>query len=62
VIIVGPVEQLGVDTVAQNQPINTILARASALVTSEAQHGQLADDVAECDAPSRDMTTAQFVR
>src|SRR5262249_8155003 len=31
------------------QPINTILAGASALVTSDAQHGQLADDVAECD-------------
>jgi hypothetical protein len=35
--------------VAHNQPINTILAGASALVTSDAQHGQLSEDVAECD-------------
>src|SRR5215469_5892407 len=47
--LVGPVEQLGVDAVADNQPLNTILARASALVTSDAQHSQLADDVAEDD-------------
>jgi hypothetical protein len=32
-----------------NQPIYTVLAGTSALVTSDAQHRQLADDVAECD-------------
>ena len=47
--LVGPREQLGVDPVAHNQPINTVLARMSTLVTSDAQHGQLADDVTECD-------------
>jgi hypothetical protein len=45
--LVRAVEQLCVYPVAHNQPINTILARASALVTSDAQHGQLADDVSE---------------
>src|SRR5215471_5696387 len=48
-ILVGPFKQLGVDTVAHNQPINTILARTSTLVTNDAQHGQLANDVAEDD-------------
>src|SRR5215472_12966186 len=47
--LVGPLEQLGVYPVAHNQPINAILTGASALVTSDAQHGQLPDDVAECD-------------
>jgi len=36
-------------TVAHNQPINTVLAGASALVTSDAQDGQFANDVAEDD-------------
>jgi hypothetical protein len=53
-----PVEQLGIDAVAHNQPINTVLAGASALVTSDAQHGQLADDVRNVIAPSRGITDA----
>jgi len=47
--VISPVEELGVDAIAHNQSINPILARASALVTSDAQHRQFADDVAECD-------------
>ena len=47
--LVGPVEQLGIDTVAHNQPINTVPARARALVTSDAQNGELANDVAKDD-------------
>jgi len=47
--LVGPFKQLGVDTLAHNQPVNAILSRASALVTSDAQPGRLADDVAEDD-------------
>jgi len=47
--LVRPVEQLGVDAIAHNQSINPILARASALVTSDAQHRQLADKVSEND-------------
>jgi hypothetical protein len=45
----APVKQLSIDAVTLDQPVNTILAGASALVASDAQHGQLADDVAECD-------------
>jgi hypothetical protein len=48
-MFVGPVEQLGVYPVAHNQPINTVLAGTSALVTSDAQHRQLAYDVVEYD-------------
>jgi hypothetical protein len=44
-----PVEQLRVEAVAHNQPINRILAGASALVALDPQNGELADDVAECD-------------
>ena len=46
---IAPFKQLGVDAVAHNQPINTILARATAFVTGDAQNGELADDVAEDD-------------
>jgi len=47
--LVGPREQLGVNAVAHNQAVNTVLARASALVTSDPQHCQFADEVAEDD-------------
>jgi ribosomal protein L39E len=44
-----PVEQLGVDPVLLDQPVNSILARTFALVTRDAQHVELAGDVAEND-------------
>ena len=40
--LVGLLEQLGVNGVAHNQPINAILARVSALVASDRKHGKLA--------------------
>jgi hypothetical protein len=61
--LVGPFKQLRVYPVAHNQPINTILAGASALVTSDAQHGQLAGYVAECDgALTRHDSVSQSAR
>ena len=45
----SPLEQLRVEAVAHNKPINTVLAGTSALVALDAQHGQLAGDIAECD-------------
>jgi len=55
---VGPVEQLGVYPVGHNQGINTVLAGTSALVTSDAQHRQLAGDVAEYDRAVAQITEA----
>jgi hypothetical protein len=44
---VRPVEQLGVYSVAHDQAINMILARATAFVALDAQNGELANDIAE---------------
>jgi hypothetical protein len=47
--LVGPFKQLGVDAIPHDQAVNTVLARATAFVTGNAQNGELADDAAECD-------------
>src|SRR5262249_30080821 len=44
-----PVEQLRVDTVAHNQPINPILAEPTALVALDGNDVELVENVAECD-------------
>ena len=54
-----PVEQLRVDPVLLDQPVNSILARTFALVTRDAQHVELAGDVAENDrALAREVMAA----
>ena len=45
-----PIEKLGVDAVLLNQVIDTVLTFAAALVALDAQHVELAGDVADCES------------
>jgi hypothetical protein len=45
--LVGPFEQFGVNAVALDQPIDAVLTRTAALVALEAEHVELAHDVAK---------------
>jgi hypothetical protein len=56
--LVGPFKQLGVDAVADNQPINTILAGASALVMLG--RPDLPTMLRKMMAPSRGITTTHL--
>jgi hypothetical protein len=47
--VVGPVEQLGVDAVAFDQPVEMIPTPPAALVALDVDHAELPDKVAEDD-------------
>jgi hypothetical protein len=47
--LVGPVEQLGIQPIALDQPIEVIPTESAALVALDVQHIELADQVAKDD-------------
>jgi hypothetical protein len=47
--LVGPLEQLGVDAIAFDQPMDVIRTPTAALVALDVEHIELADQVAEED-------------
>jgi hypothetical protein len=54
--LVGPVEQLGIQPTALDQPIEVIPTESVALVALDVQHIELADQVAKMMAPSRGIS------